>query len=234
MQQGAGEGFIGAEGITRGDEDCIAKGRIGCAAPIGIALVHRAAGGEDEVVRDGRRAVALMLGERWCGDSLNLLGVEDVPVTDAAEVVAFHLVLARLLVLLLDGELPPLLDERGLRAFLEVPSAVANLIEGTPSVVLETAHVSRETEMEAIAALIHCAGHGVMRAEGGKVGFHPAQPVALHVLDDFIHHTGALFLYDFDGFRLLLLFHGSPFCNLSMQTLYQGGVFGLPCGFSVC
>ena len=106
-----------------------------------------------------------MLRYRWGGDALDFACVEDVPVADAAQVVSGDLLLTRVLVLLLDGELAPFLDERGLGSLLEVPAAIANLVECAPAVVREPAHVAHETEMEAVAALIHRAGYRVVRAE---------------------------------------------------------------------
>ena len=130
-------------------------------------------------------------------DSLYLLGVEHVPVADAAQVMALDLLLAGVLVLLADGELPPLLDDGGLGAFLEVPSAIPNLVEGAPAVVREPALVPDEPEVQAVAALVHRSGDGVSRTEGRQVRFHPPQPAAFHVRDDFTHHAGALLLHDF-------------------------------------
>lgn len=152
-----------------------------------------------------------MLRCRWGGDALNLAGVEDVPIAHAAQVVAGDLLLTRVLVLLLDGELAPFLDERGLGPLLEVPAAIANLVEGAPTVVREPAHVAHETEMEAVAALIHRAGYRVVGTEGGDVGFRPMESVAFHVLDNLLDHKRTLFLHDFKRLRFLLLFHFSPF-----------------------
>lgn len=55
-----------------------------------------AAGGEDEVARDGGGAVAHMLRYRWGGDALDFACVEDVPVADAAQVVAGDFLFTRI------------------------------------------------------------------------------------------------------------------------------------------
>ena len=157
MQQHAGERLIGKEGLARGDEDAVGAGGVTGAPLIAHGFHDGAAGGEDEVARDGGGAVAHMLRYRWGGDALDFACVEDVPVADAAQVVAGDFLFTRILVLLLDGELAPFLDERCFGPLFEVPAAIANLVECAPAVVREPSHVAHETEVETVAALIHRA-----------------------------------------------------------------------------
>ena len=194
MEEGAREGLVGAEGAARGDEDAVGAGGVTGAPLIAHGFHDGAAGGEDDVVCDGRRAVAHMLRARLGRDALDFGGVEHVPVAHEPEVVPGDLPLPGLLALLRLREGLPAFDEGGLRTLAQTPSRVLYLIEGTPAVVGEAARHADEPEVQAVAAVVHRSGDGIVRREGRKVWFGPSEAVAPHVRDDLLHHGAALFL----------------------------------------
>ena len=163
MQQDAGERFVRAEGLSRGDEDAVCSRRVGGAAEIAGALDDWASGRFFKVLGDDSRPVILVDGSVLRRDALDILRIEDVPVAHELRVASGKLLLAGILVFLVEGELLPFLDERGLGTFFHMPTGILYLVEGSPPVVCVAAHESDEAKMHTVSALIHGAGDGVVR-----------------------------------------------------------------------
>ena len=163
MQQDAGERFVRAEGLSRGDEDAVGSRRVGGAAEIAGALDDWASGRFFKVLGDDGRPVILVDGSVLRRDALDILRIEDVPVAHELRVASGKLLLAGILVFLVEGELLPFLDERGLGTLFHVPTGILYLVEGSPPVVRIAAHEPDEAKMHTVSALIHGAGDGVVR-----------------------------------------------------------------------
>ena len=82
---------------------------------------------------------------------------------DELRVASGKLLLTGILVFLVEGELLPFLDERGLGTLFHVPTGILYLVEGSPPVVRIAAHEPDEAKMHTVSALIHGAGDGVVR-----------------------------------------------------------------------
>ena len=156
MQQDAGERFIRAKGLSRGDEDAVGSRRVG-------ALDDGASGRLLKVLCDGCRSVVQMDGSVLRRDALDILRIEDVPVAHELRVASGKLLLAGILLFLVEGELLPFLDERGLGTLFHMPTGILYLVEGSPPVVRVAAHEPDEAKMHSVSALIHGAGDGVVR-----------------------------------------------------------------------
>ena len=163
MQQDAGERFVRAEGLSRGDEDAVGSRRVGGAAEIAGALDDWASGRFFKVLGDDSRPVILVDGSVLRRDALDILRIEDVPVANELRVASGKLLLTGILVFLVEGELLPFLDERGLGTLFHVPTGILYLVEGSPPVVRIATHEPDEAKMHTVSALIHGAGDGVVR-----------------------------------------------------------------------
>ena len=80
MQQDAGERFIRAKGLSRGDEDAVGSRRVGGTSEVAAALDDGASGRLLKVLCDGCRSVVQMDGSILRRDALDILRIEDVPV----------------------------------------------------------------------------------------------------------------------------------------------------------
>ena len=163
MQQDAGERFIRAKGLSRGDEDAVGSRRVGGTSEVAAALDDGASGRLLKVLCDGCRSVVQMDGSVLRRDALDILRIEDVPVAHELRVASGKFLLAGILVFLVEGELFPFLDERGLGTFFHMPTGILYLVEGSPPVVRIAAHEPDEAKMHTVSALIHGAGDGVVR-----------------------------------------------------------------------
>ena len=97
MQQDAGERFVRAEGLSRGDEDAVGSRRVGGAAEIAGALDDWASGRFFKVLGDDSRPVILVDGSVLRRDALDILRIKDVPVANELRVASGKLLLTALL-----------------------------------------------------------------------------------------------------------------------------------------
>ena len=163
MQQDAGERFVRAEGLSRGDEDAICGRRVGGTSKVAAALDDWAARRFLKVLGDDSCPVILVDGSVLRRDALDILRIEDIPVAHELRVASGKLLLTGILVFLVEGKLLPFLDERGLGTLFHVPTGILYLVEGSPPVVRIAAHEPDEAKMHTVSALIHGAGDGVVR-----------------------------------------------------------------------
>ena len=100
MQQDAGERFIRAKGLSRGDEDAVGSRRVGGTSEVAAALDDGASGRLLKVLCDGCRSVVQMDGSVLRRDALDILRIEDVPVAHELRVASGKFLLAGILVFL--------------------------------------------------------------------------------------------------------------------------------------